>query len=252
MKKFRIIILLLILVFSAFYTKIQRLESTSWAKTLPILIYPINADGQLLTDNYISTLGANDFKNVEVFFQREWRHYSDLDRVPVEVFLMPVIDRQPPSAPSSSNILVIALWSLRLRIWSYRYASGSTQQSVNLFIRYHQMDENKRLAHSLGLQKGLIGVVNGYAGQAYREKNNIVLAHEVLHTIGATDKYNLQTGQPIFPDGFAIPKHKYQQTKAEVMAVKIPLSLTEAIMPDSLKGVVLGPKTAKEIGWLNE
>ncbi len=252
MKKFRIIILLLILVFSAFYTKIQRLESTSWANTLPVLIYPINADGQLLTENYINTLDVDDFKNVAAFFQREWRHYSDLDRVPVEISLMPVIDRQPPPAPTSSNVLVVALWSLRLRLWSYRHASGGTKQSVNLFIRYHQMDDNKRLAHSLGLQKGLIGVVNGYAGQAYREKNNIVIAHEVLHTIGAADKYNLKTGQPIFPHGFAIPQHKYQQTKAEIMAGKIPLSQTEAFMPDSLKGVMLGPKTAKEIGWLNE
>ena len=49
-----------------------------------------------------------------------------------------------------------------------------------------------QLAHSLGLQKGLIGVVNAFASSSQAAENNVVIAHELLHTVGATDKYDPQ------------------------------------------------------------
>jgi hypothetical protein len=42
----------------------------------------------------------------------------------------------------------------------------------------------------------------------------------------------------------------YPQRFAEIMAVKRPLSPTEARMPDSLQDERVGPATAREIGWI--
>jgi hypothetical protein len=74
----------------------------------------------------------------------------------------------------------------------------------------------------------------------------------MLHTLGATDKYNLQTLQPLFPEGYADPEQEplLPQKYAEIMGRAIPLSVAEAKMPDSLFYSVIGPQTAKEIKWL--
>ena len=79
---------------------------------------------------------------------------------------------------------------------------------------------NRRLAHSVGLQKGLIGVVNAFASAQMEGENSVVIAHELLHTFGAPDKYDLATNRPLFPDGYAEPNanpfHPQTRCKARI------------------------------------
>ena len=81
--------------------------------------------------------------------------------------------------------------------------------------------------------------------------NNIVIAHELMHTLGASDKYDLGSGAPIYPDGFAEPGRlpRYPQPNAEIMAGRRALSATVFDMPAGLRDVVVGPVTASEIRW---
>jgi len=120
-----------------------------------------------------------------------------------------------------------------------------------MFVVYYDPKTHQRLAHSLGLQKGLIGVVNAFASPAQASRNNVVIAHEFMHTVGATDKYDPSNNQPVFPEGFAEPDRKpvYPQQRAEIMAGRIPVASNSAIMPRSLAACVVGPKTAQEIRW---
>lgn len=252
MKALRIAILLCIFVFVAFYTKLQRLESTAWIDTLPVFIYPINADQTLQTNAYINSLSEGDFYAVESFLKTQWRQHRQLKFVPVVIKLQKRIELSPPAPPSDANILKIMFWSLRLRFWAYQYGANSDKSVVDIFVRYHQVKEGETLAHSLGLQKGLIGVVNAYADSEYQGKNNIVIAHELLHTVGATDKYDLVTGQPIYPDAFVDMNVGYKQSRAEIMAGRIPVSKSESVMPESLNQCVLSYKTAVEIGWIDD
>ncbi len=122
-----------------------------------------------------------------------------------------------------------------------------------MFVLYHDPAISERVPHSLGLQKGLIGVVHAFADRRMQGQNNIVITHETLHTVGATDKYNLDNGEPIYPDGYAEPERspRYPQPKAEIMAGQLALSATEHEMPDGLPEVVVGPRTATEIGWIH-
>jgi len=108
------------------------------------------------------------------------------------------------------------------------------------------------VAHSLGLQKGLIGVVNAFASDEQAAQNNVVVAHELLHTVGATDKYDASTNQPTHPGGYAEPDKDplLPQTFAEIMAGRIPWSTTQSEMPGSLDKVLIGTQTAQEINWL--
>ena len=54
----------------------------------------------------------------------------------------------------------------------------------------------------------------------------MVIAHELLHTLGASDKYDPQSLAPIFPDGYAEPDRQpsHPQRMAEIMAGRIPVA----------------------------
>jgi hypothetical protein len=105
--------------------------------------------------------------------------------------------------------------------------------------------------HSLGIEKGLIGVVNAFAVEAMDGGNDMVIAHELLHTLGATDKYDPINDAPVFPDGYGNPRQSplYPQKFAELMAGRRMLSATSWEQPSSLDEVVIGPATAIEIRW---
>jgi hypothetical protein len=123
---------------------------------------------------------------------------------------------------------------------------------VRLFVLYHDPALRSRLPHSVGLQKGLLGVVNAFAARPQAGSNNVVIAHELLHTFGATDKYDPATTLPVFPDGYADPGRNpvHPQDAAEIMAGRIPRGPATADMPTGLDETVIGGKTAREINWV--
>ena len=123
---------------------------------------------------------------------------------------------------------------------------------MRIFVLYQDPGQTENVPHSTGLQKGLVGVVHAYAAEDLDGANNIVIAHELLHTLGATDKYDPATLAPIYPAGYAQPDRdpRYPQEYAELMAGRRPLAPGEVEMPESLAGVLIGPETAAEINWL--
>jgi hypothetical protein len=100
----------------------------------------------------------------------------------------------------------------------------------------------------------LIGVIHAYGKIDQNAQNTVVMAHEIFHTVGASDKYAYQNNQPIYPSGYAQPKQKplYPQRYAEVMAGRIPHSQTQSTMPKQLRFCMVGKTTAFEINWLTE
>jgi hypothetical protein len=78
----------------------------------------------------------------------------------------------------------------------------------------------------------------------------IVAAHELLHTVGATDHYG-PDGRALVPSGLAEPQlvPLYPQRAVEVMARNRPLSPTDEARPTSLDQLRVGETTAREIGW---
>jgi hypothetical protein len=97
----------------------------------------------------------------------------------------------------------------------------------------------------------MIGIARVFAMPHMAEENNVVVAHEILHTFGATDKYDPASGQPRVPDGLADPEQSplYPQQFAEIMGGRIALSESRSETPRSLEAALIGPKTAAEINW---
>jgi hypothetical protein len=100
----------------------------------------------------------------------------------------------------------------------------------------------------------MIGVVNAVAESDHEGSNNIVIAHELLHTLGATDKYDPATLAPIYPEGYGDPERqpRYPQELTEIMAGRYALDAHTFEMPASLADVVVGEATAREIRWTRE
>lgn len=239
----------------AIYTKQQRIYSTSWLEPLEVVIFPINADGSSDTANYIAGLSDNSFAAIDRFTAREAKRHKLYQEQPTQTVLGPTINQLPPAPPpKGSNAIQIALWSLKLRYWVWKntpdaYASS---QMVSMFVLYHSPNGSNTTLDSLGLEKGLVGIVNAFASQKQNKQNSIVIAHELLHTVGATDKYDI-SGNPLFPHGYAKPERKplFPQYRAEIMAGRIPKSASSSEMAMSLESCVIGTKTAREISWLD-
>ncbi|MEO8332159.1 MAG: hypothetical protein ABI479_06970 [Gallionella sp.] len=252
-KALRVFILLFIFAVVASGAWRARTKSVEWKYTLPVNIYLINGDGSEVAAEYLRKLTVDDFKPIEIFMHDEAERYGRSANASIEIRLGGAIATQPPDPPRNGSALEVMIWSLKMRWWAWRNTdtTGPGPQ-VKMFLLYFDPALSKRLAHSTGLQKGLIGRVNTFASRGMAKQNNVVIAHEFLHTLGATDKYDTATNQPLFPDGYANPELEplLPQQFAEIMAGRTPLTKSEAETPVSLDQALIGSKTAQEINWL--
>ncbi len=250
-KAIRISILLLILVFVTMGTWLTQARSTDWNNSLWVKVYPINADGSTDVESYIDGLEQHNFQGIEEFMQRETERYGVTLNRPVRIELGDEIYEQPPELPAAPNMPSVMWWSLKMRWWAGRITSDQDDiaPDVRIFVRYHEPNYGIALENSVGLQKGMVGVVNGYASRRHRGTNNVIIAHEFLHTLGATDKYEPGSGLPLAPDGLAEPDRQplYPQRYAEIMGGRIALDAHDAVIPKNLKSALIGPLTASEI-----
>ncbi|WP_026361977.1 MULTISPECIES: hypothetical protein [Methylotenera] len=256
-KSLRIFILLIVLG-----TAIQQIwldkADLDWKDNLYVAVYPINADAEdsetaKEVNTYISTLTRDDFEPVAAYFAEQSARYDLGLRRPIEVQLGDVVHEIPAAPPKNNSLLETIIWSLKFRYFAWKNSPKmSVKPDIKLYLLYHNPKTHPVLSHSTALNKGRIGRVNLFGDAKYAKKNLVILSHELLHTLTATDKYDLQTTLPIFPDGFAEPDKRplYPQDFAELMGGRIPLSESRAEISASLAQTVIGHKTAQEIGWL--
>lgn len=252
---FRIIrtsFLLYALLIVALTTWSARARNTDWNDPLWVVVYPINGEQSEKIRTYVRTLSEDQFQPIETIMAEQAKAWGIKLNKPIDIKFAPIVESIPPAPPTSSNPFKVAYWSLRLRLWAWQNDTFDGPSDIRLFAVYYDPDEHATLAHSLGLQKGFLGVVNGYGEASYEGRNNVVLAHEMLHTLGATDKYDPRTNRARYPEGFAAPERpsRYPQQHAELMAGRIPISASESKMPTNLAQTVVGRMTALEIGWI--
>jgi hypothetical protein len=252
-RNIRILILLLVLFWAAVHTWFEQYSSTRWKQPLWVGIFPINADGTPAAQSYVEGLQTEDFTDVEDFMAREAHRYGRSLAEPLHIVVYPQVLQRPPELDRDAGVLGTIVWSLKLRWYAWRNADthGRAPPRVRMFVMYHDPSTLQTVPDSHGMQKGLIGVVHAFAQRPMAGTNNIVITHELLHTLGASDKYDPGTGAPLFPSGFGDPSQTplYPQEDAEIMAGRRAVSPKDAEMPASLKAVVVGPGTALEIRW---
>lgn len=250
-KHIRILILLVILLFVALNELANRYWSTNWDIPLQVDIYAVNGDERASTERYVGALTTRHFEPIQTFINRQARGYG-LSIDAVEVNYRGRLHSRPPQPPSGQSFLHNIWWSLSFRAWAMRrsWSGDSADGDIELFVNYYDTATTKSLRHSVGLQRGLIGIINAFANESYSGSNQVVIAHELMHTLGAVDKYDA-TNMPLYPAGYAEPERRplLPQRLAEIMGGRIPLAAGQATVPRSLREVTIGPYTAAEINW---
>jgi hypothetical protein len=251
-KMLRIAMLLLVLLGVAVKNCQDRYLTTRWHDPLYVAIYPIAADQSPVTQAYLAALDLERFKPIDRFFAREAARYRLETGEPVRTRLRAQLQGPPPSHDAHAGVLATVLWSLKLRYWAWG-ASGDAHEpeDIRMFVLYHDPALTPTVPHSLGLAKGLIGVVYAFAAPEMNGTNNVVIAHELLHTVGASDKYDSVTDMPSFPNGYGDPAQRplYPQQWAEVMAGRRAVAPGTWLQAESLDEVLIGRATALEIRW---
>jgi hypothetical protein len=252
LKRLRIAVLLYALVIAAGVELLTARRAADWDAPLWVDVYAVAGDTAPATLAFVDGLTATEFADTEAFLAREAKRYGVGLELP---FKLRIVGRhaQPPALPANPGRLDVLWWSLRMR-WlaaSLRWQAEGPTGDIIVFAVFHAPAAGVALDRSTALDKGLIAVANLFADGAARATNQVVLAHELLHTLRATDKYFFDSSLPTYPDGYAAPDARplLPQTKAELMAGRIPLDAARSEIPRSLRDVVIGPKTAQEIGW---
>ena len=248
-KKIRILCLLIILLIVA--VNAWRDQNQNWDKPIIVRLHPINADGEVATQNYIQQLSAHSLNDAQAYLKQMSILYRDQ---PVAVYfqLGRELTQKPPKVPEQASMLQTIIWSLKFRFYAWQqHQANDGSASVTLFLNYYDPRQNKQLKHSTALQNGRIGSVHLFASKKQAEQNQVVLVHELLHAFGATDKYDLATGQPIYPIGYANPMQQplFPQLKAELMAGHIAVSAEKSTMPENLAQTMISEITAIELKW---
>ncbi len=252
-RKFRILILLVVLASVGLSAWRSNSRLTAWEHSIHVAIYPIAGDTSPATAAYIRALNSDSFADIAEWMQAQTDKNGSSVLQPIVLNVAPPLADAPPLPPGQASALDAIVWTLKLRWWASQHDQiKGPKPHIRLFVLFHDPERNGVVPHSTGLSKGQIGVIHAYASRQQRRQNNIVITHEMLHTFGATDKYDLATLQPSYPEGYAEPQRnpRFPQEMAEIMGGRTPVDAQTAEMPASLADTLIGQATAREIGLL--
>jgi hypothetical protein len=253
LKRLRIAVLLYLLLFIGATQYFMGRHATDWDAPLWVDVYLVAGDAHPATRRYLDVVSRQEFADVEEFLASEGKRYGLSLAQPFKLRVVGEHRGALPQLPADAGYLGVAAWSLRMRWLASRlqWASEGPSGDITAFAVFHQPAEGAPLDRSTALHKGLIVVANLFADRGATGTNEVVLAHELLHALRASDKYSPATNTPLYPHGYADPEARplLPQTKAELMAGRIPLDEHRSGMPSDLRDVVIGPATAREIGW---
>lgn len=250
----RIAILLTILAIITGNQWLTKDRFSSWEKPLWVTIYPVLAEPGDSIRHYAESLDEESFAEIGSFFEQQAKRFGHQLQSPVIVQVARPLTAVPPALPAESSGFNVALWSLKMRWWVWRNSDQHDlgPEDIKMFVLFQGSKPAGLMERSVGIQNGGYGIVNAEASRRMAARNLIVITHELMHILGASDKYDLTNGQPIPPEGLANPSKSpiYPQSHAEIMGGRIAISADRWQRPATLKSCVVGPVTAIEIGWL--
>jgi hypothetical protein len=143
-----------------------------------------------------------------------------------------------------------ALWRWTSRIDALAHLKRSEYDSRIYVVARPPKNAQRQLIEGESEEGGRLGTVEVELSPSMADFALFVAAHELFHTLGASDKYDAE-GRTLIPAGLAEPdlQPAYPQRFAEVMARNRPVSPGVETPPESLAELAVGPVTASEIGW---
>lgn len=231
-----------------------RRARTTWQRPLRVVL--VLVEREPLPPAMLALMTTRIFE-LERRLEQEYARYTGRTGRPIEIVVRASgrADAPPPSLEGDGPL---DLLSHSVRLWRWTSARDSEAK-----VEWATYDSRIYLAlrpaaaagtafvegeSELG---GRVGIAQADVGVGDLDFALFVAAHELLHTLGASDKYDA-SGEALFPQGFAQPQRSplWPQPGAEIMARNVPIAPGRERPPETLGELYIGESTAREIGWV--
>lgn len=225
--------------------------SIDWTAPVCVVLRPVNGDGSTAVKEYLAGLKESAFKPAADFIHSEALTFGVKASKPLSVVLGDEVRRTLPQSPPDLGIAEKFQWAFIMKALTPKIRGVS--DDINVFLVFYDPKSGNTLDSPVTVGAVFISLIELYADGQQQDEHNIVLARELLRMAGATDKINPETGQPLFPDGYAEPGRKplYPQRYAEIMGGSRPVSQRRSVTPASLDEIIVGYQTAVELKWVD-
>lgn len=251
----RVSLLLAILAFVSLWAGTdcyQRRARTTWNRPLKVALVLIEREP--VATSTIGLFGERA-RALERRLATEYERHNGRNFTPFSFDLKgPLLAEQaPPSVePGALGLLrySYALWRWTRELDARAGVERSDYDARIYLVMKPASPGRVAFVEGAGEYGGRIGVAQADIEPGMIDFSLFVAAHELMHTLGASDKYD-DAGNALYPDGFAEPEKTplYPQPGAEIMARDLPLTSVSARPPNSLDELFVGNATATEIGW---
>jgi hypothetical protein len=251
----RIAVLAVILAWVAAWgigVELRRRARTSWTRTLDVAVILL-AQGAIPGATLRAV--ARQIPELERRLAAEMTRHRGPGTLPFALAALgPIqVDAPPPLPPAEDGLVDRAryLWDLRAYLRPIDRQLGRDLDSHDLRIYLVVAPAARgapRLVEGAGAARGEIGLVVTTIDDATVDLALIAAAHELLHLVGATDKYDAD-GHAL-PSAYVEPAAGLPQRHADLMAGEIPIAPGRGRLAVHFDDVRVGPVTAAEIGWL--
>lgn len=232
----------------------RRRARTDWSRTLDVAIVVLRMGP--VDDAHVAALRAR-VPHLKDALTAELRRHHGAGPDPFSFSVHGPIDvSESPPAPTGDGIADLARHSHAT--WRYlRQINGDNgldrhgvDGRIYVVVRPAH-DRRRTFVEGWSEQGGRVGFVEVELEASAVDFALFVAAHELFHTLGASDKYD-PSGNVLVPSGLAEPELSPQlpQRYVELMARHRPIAPGVTEPPSGLHQLRVGPLTAKEIGWI--
>jgi hypothetical protein len=235
----------------------SRRARNEWNRTLDVAIVLVHVEGQPAVDPAaVSQLGERVVVLEERLRAEAERHRPGMAK-PFRVQLFGPVDvATPPPKAESDDVVALVKHTLDQRRWlrdvDPRAGVDPDRWDNRIYVNARRSTSDvTSFVEGSSEQDGRIGAVDVDLDDSMVDLTLAVVAHELMHTLGASDKYDGR-GRALVPDGLAEPDRTplYPQRFVEVMARNRPISPDAEVLLQSIEELSIGEATAREIGWL--
>lgn len=212
---------------------------------------------------FLSQSGAtrHNLREVERWLQHEYERYTgDASRIFDISIRGPLrLEEPPPMLPEATDSFLKRYQGTKNFINFFEAITRREelllgQYDLTLFIYFYDYGDRERRRvfaqfDSLASRRNRFGIVIAPVNRKLIGHTCAVVAHEMCHLFGASDKY--QDRVSIFPQGFADPQKepRYPQRKAEIMSLGRPVAPGVDEPVKELRQCIVGATTAEEMNW---
>jgi hypothetical protein len=249
-----LLFVLLMVVLYAVSSALRRMARTDWTRTLNVAVVVVT-EGAVDPDA-VTLLRARARVLEDRLAEEERRWMPEGPRPFLVTAVGPVAAPAPPPELASDGIVDLLKYTWARRRWIAKVDASSALEGDAFDSRIYVFAKppaKERLLHVEGAseQGGRVGIVAFELDAQSVDWALFAAAHELLHTLGATDKYD-PACRAIAPQGLGEPNLSplYPQRLAEVMACGRMVTENEQKPPETLDELRVGAWTAAEIGWV--